>query len=184
MLLAVTDTTINQAELEVQVLSVVRKVLLDLAGKFLGGCNDQCPGVAVLLEALQSGNAKAAVFPVPVWADPMMSLPARMWGMDCSWMGSVRCIPAPAGRRGFPSGVGDLEIACFEKVLLDGGSPMQNTNLDYPGSYRGRIAPTPSGLLHTGHARTFWMAWHRCRAASGNLIYRNEDSTHCVARLI
>jgi len=42
-------------------------------------------------------------------------------------------------------------------------------------SYRGRIAPTPSGLLHAGHARTFWIAWHRSRQFKGSLIYRTED---------
>ncbi len=39
--------------------------------------------------------------------------------------------------------------------------------------YRGRIAPTPSGFLHLGHARTFWIA--RERAGSGELILRNDD---------
>lgn len=42
-------------------------------------------------------------------------------------------------------------------------------------NYRGRIAPTPSGYLHLGHARTFWMAAERARRAGGVLIYRNED---------
>ncbi len=41
--------------------------------------------------------------------------------------------------------------------------------------YRGRIAPTPTGFLHMGHARTFWIAQERCRAAGGTLLYRNED---------
>lgn len=41
--------------------------------------------------------------------------------------------------------------------------------------YRGRIAPTPSGLLHVGHARTFWIAQERARAAGGDLILRVED---------
>lgn len=41
--------------------------------------------------------------------------------------------------------------------------------------YRGRIAPTPSGMLHQGHARTFKTAWQRARAAGGTLIYRQED---------
>jgi glutamyl-tRNA synthetase len=42
-------------------------------------------------------------------------------------------------------------------------------------SYRGRIAPSPSGLLHVGHAQTFWQAYQRARAADGTLIFRNED---------
>ncbi|HJX84079.1 MAG TPA: tRNA glutamyl-Q(34) synthetase GluQRS [Candidatus Angelobacter sp.] len=42
-------------------------------------------------------------------------------------------------------------------------------------SYRGRIAPSPTGFLHLGHARTFWVAHQRARAASGNLVFRNED---------
>jgi len=42
-------------------------------------------------------------------------------------------------------------------------------------SYRGRLAPSPTGYLHLGHARTFWIAWQRARAAGGKLIFRNED---------
>jgi glutamyl/glutaminyl-tRNA synthetase len=44
-----------------------------------------------------------------------------------------------------------------------------------PGSYRGRLAPSPTGYLHLGHARTFWAAWKRSRASAGKLIFRNED---------
>jgi glutamyl/glutaminyl-tRNA synthetase len=45
-----------------------------------------------------------------------------------------------------------------------------------PGStYRGRLAPSPTGYLHLGHARTFWMAQQRALAAKGTLILRNED---------
>lgn len=39
--------------------------------------------------------------------------------------------------------------------------------------YRGRLAPSPTGLLHLGHARTFLIAADR--AQSGTLIFRNED---------
>lgn len=41
--------------------------------------------------------------------------------------------------------------------------------------YRGRLAPSPTGYLHLGHARTFWIAWQRARAAQGKLVFRNED---------
>jgi len=41
--------------------------------------------------------------------------------------------------------------------------------------YRGRIAPTPTGYLHAGHAATFRTAWQRARDASGTLILRIED---------
>lgn len=41
--------------------------------------------------------------------------------------------------------------------------------------YRGRLAPSPTGLLHLGHARTFWTAQERARAAGGALLLRNDD---------
>lgn len=41
--------------------------------------------------------------------------------------------------------------------------------------YRGRIAPSPTGFLHAGHAATFWCAQERARANSGALILRIED---------
>jgi glutamyl-tRNA synthetase len=41
--------------------------------------------------------------------------------------------------------------------------------------YRGRLAPSPTGYLHLGHARTFWTAQARARAQGGTLIFRNED---------
>lgn len=41
--------------------------------------------------------------------------------------------------------------------------------------YRGRLAPSPTGLLHLGHAATFTHAWQRARAAHGQVILRIED---------
>lgn len=41
--------------------------------------------------------------------------------------------------------------------------------------YRGRLAPSPTGYLHVGHARTFWTAWRRAQQAGGALIFRMED---------
>ncbi len=41
--------------------------------------------------------------------------------------------------------------------------------------YRGRLAPSPTGYLHLGHARTFWVAQERARSHGGELILRNDD---------
>lgn len=41
--------------------------------------------------------------------------------------------------------------------------------------YRGRVAPSPTGYLHVGHAMTFWTAQENARAAQGKLILRIED---------
>jgi glutamyl-tRNA synthetase len=55
-------------------------------------------------------------------------------------------------------------------------APDQPANPAAPSSrYRGRLAPSPTGYLHLGHARTFWIAQARTTAAGGILILRNED---------
>ena len=41
--------------------------------------------------------------------------------------------------------------------------------------YRGRIAPSPTGHVHVGHAVTFWEAQVRARATGGEMILRMED---------
>lgn len=41
--------------------------------------------------------------------------------------------------------------------------------------YVGRLAPSPTGFLHLGHARTFWIAAQRARTAGGLLWLRDED---------
>lgn len=42
-------------------------------------------------------------------------------------------------------------------------------------AYRGRLAPSPTGLLHLGHARTFWIASERARESGGCLVLRSDD---------
>jgi glutamyl-tRNA synthetase len=42
-------------------------------------------------------------------------------------------------------------------------------------TYRGRIAPTPTGDMHVGHARTFMAAWRRAQDARGTIVLRIED---------
>lgn len=41
--------------------------------------------------------------------------------------------------------------------------------------YTGRLAPSPTGLLHLGHAATFWTAYRRAQEHHGVLLLRNED---------
>ncbi|MCE9609246.1 MAG: tRNA glutamyl-Q(34) synthetase GluQRS [Chthoniobacter sp.] len=50
-------------------------------------------------------------------------------------------------------------------------------------TYRGRLAPSPTGYLHLGHARTFWIAQERAAVAGGALILRSDDldRTRCRA---
>jgi len=41
--------------------------------------------------------------------------------------------------------------------------------------YRGRLAPSPTGMLHLGHACTFRTAHQRSLVHNGTLVLRNED---------
>jgi glutamyl/glutaminyl-tRNA synthetase len=49
--------------------------------------------------------------------------------------------------------------------------------------YRGRLAPSPTGYLHLGHARTFLIAAERAKQFGGTLILRNEDRVEKASRL-
>jgi glutamyl/glutaminyl-tRNA synthetase len=53
-------------------------------------------------------------------------------------------------------------------------------------SYRGRLAPSPTGYLHLGHARTFWIAQQRAIATGGTLVLRDEDldRVRCKAEFV
>jgi len=44
-----------------------------------------------------------------------------------------------------------------------------------PTPFVGRLAPSPTGGLHVGHARTFLIAWLAARSAGGRIILRIED---------
>ncbi len=39
----------------------------------------------------------------------------------------------------------------------------------------GRLAPSPTGALHLGHARTFLLAWWHARSRGGRVVMRIED---------
>lgn len=51
------------------------------------------------------------------------------------------------------------------------------------GEYRGRLAPSPTGLLHLGHAATFLTAAARARESGGVLALRNDDLDEQRSRL-
>ncbi len=52
--------------------------------------------------------------------------------------------------------------------------------------YRGRLAPSPTGYLHLGHAATFWIAFERARQRGGTMLLRNEDldTSRCKAEFV
>ncbi|HET7622763.1 MAG TPA: tRNA glutamyl-Q(34) synthetase GluQRS [Gemmatimonadaceae bacterium] len=50
-----------------------------------------------------------------------------------------------------------------------------DTDVRPANSYRGRLAPTPTGDMHVGHAQTFLAAWRRAENASGEIVLRIED---------
>lgn len=43
---------------------------------------------------------------------------------------------------------------------------------------RGRLAPSPTGALHLGNARSFMIAWLSVRSRGGSLVLRMEDLDH------
>ena len=45
-------------------------------------------------------------------------------------------------------------------------------------SLRGRLAPSPTGALHLGNARSFLVAWLSIRSRGGSLLLRMEDLDH------
>src|SRR5262245_55946658 len=44
-----------------------------------------------------------------------------------------------------------------------------------PAPIVGRLAPSPTGGLHLGHARTFLLAWLAARTVGGRVVLRIED---------
>ncbi len=58
---------------------------------------------------------------------------------------------------------------------MNADTSLTTDNLEPTSAYIGRLAPSPTGLLHLGHARTFLLAHDRARAASGQLLLRIDD---------
>lgn len=51
-------------------------------------------------------------------------------------------------------------------------SPIENHQSKIP---RGRLAPSPTGYLHVGNARSFLLAWLQMRSIGGEIFLRIED---------
>ncbi len=47
-----------------------------------------------------------------------------------------------------------------------------------PEKLRGRLAPSPTGALHLGNARSFLIAWLSIRSRGGTVVMRMEDLDH------
>lgn len=55
----------------------------------------------------------------------------------------------------------------------------RGTGLGVQGSaLRGRLAPSPTGALHLGNARSFMIAWLSARKQGGGVVLRMEDLDH------
>ena len=57
-----------------------------------------------------------------------------------------------------------------------------NTTPPALSSIVGRLAPSPTGGLHPGHARTFLLAWLAARSSGGRIVLRIEDLDASRAR--
>src|SRR5690606_10877190 len=83
--------------------------------------------------------------------------------------GSVRSAWTSAG------GVGAATApACYFAVVGPQAKPLTPSDRP-PRASRGRYAPSPSGRLHLGNARTALISWLSCRASGGAYVLRIED---------
>jgi len=54
-------------------------------------------------------------------------------------------------------------------------APTPPIPLAHPPTRIGRLAPSPTGFLHVGHARSFLLAWWHARSRGGRIVLRMED---------
>jgi glutamyl-tRNA synthetase len=71
-----------------------------------------------------------------------------------------------------------LSITAFAREVQRAAAVMRTHEASFPPSSRrprGRLAPSPTGLVHLGNARTALATWLSVRAAGGTLVWRLED---------
>lgn len=87
---------------------------------------------------------------------------------DAGWRGSTqiqRC----------NTSAGHLHPCAIEAHSMFPVNPTSSTHIQQHGSPRGRLAPSPTGHLHIGNARSFLLAWLQMRTLGGEIILRIED---------
>jgi hypothetical protein len=80
------------------------------ASPFGAGCFELCRRSSI-------GREKAAVFPVPVWAQPTISRPERMMGIDCAWIGVGTVYPSVESARR----IGSESPSSVKRAKMGGG---------------------------------------------------------------
>ncbi len=68
-----------------------------------------------------TGSRKAAVLPVPVWAEAITSLPARMEGITCCWTGVALIYPIesiPSINRSCRPNSENVKLCYFKLMIL------------------------------------------------------------------
>ena len=70
----------------------------------------------------------------------------------------------------------------IEKGINEGFQSLKGSGFSVGGiphvGVRGRLAPSPTGALHLGNARSFMIAWLSVRSRGGGLVLRMEDLDH------
>jgi glutamyl-tRNA synthetase len=59
--------------------------------------------------------------------------------------------------------------------MPQGSKSTQAEAMPFSEAYRTRFAPSPTGAMHLGHARTHLVAFLRARALGGRIVMRIED---------
>ena len=87
-LAAIADAAKDRQRAQVGETGKIAEGGLDLRGKLAGGFEDKDAGMRPWRQGPRApGGAKAAVLPVPVWADPIKSRPPSTTGMARNWIG-------------------------------------------------------------------------------------------------
>ncbi|MGC4068948.1 MAG: glutamate--tRNA ligase family protein [Polyangiaceae bacterium] len=88
--------------------------------------------------------------------------------LDCLYRGDTEGIEAARSRRGTPRRDA-TQAQSLENASRELATPLRRHMVV------GRLAPSPTGFLHLGHARSFLVAFWSARAREGRVVLRLED---------